>query len=355
MNIEHAEENDLNLTFKEKVVKKAAGASKKHKVFTPLIYFVAFVVLGVYSLNQYFFKNGKRYISLLLALVFFFMSSSFGFPDKSGDNEIYLNTKEDNSSVSEAIETEVEVIDNKPVKSEEWIEDSDLISQVDQSDLMSTDNIDTFTLDDFLNESDIDKASVKEAESSFDKNAWNLILVNKTHPIPDDYEFELTTITGTMKCDKRVLEPLTDMLSAAKSDGVDLIVCSPYRDYSLQTRLFERKINLYMDKGYSYLEAYKLSSQKVTVPGASEHQLGMAFDIVTSYHSTLDYEFGDTKAGKWLKEHSKEYGFILRYPRGKEDITSIEYEPWHFRYVGIEAATYIMDNEITLEEFVEGL
>ncbi|MBP5624177.1 MAG: M15 family metallopeptidase [Lachnospiraceae bacterium] len=355
MNIEQVEDNDLNVTFKEKVVRKAAGASKKHKVLTPLIYFVAFVVLGVYSLNQYFFKNGKRYISILLALVFFFMSSSFGFPDKSGDNEIYLNAKDDSAKITEEINTEVAEIESKTDKTEEWIEDSDLIDQVDQSDLTSTDNIDTFTLDDFLNDSDIESGNGKEAESSFDKNAWNLILVNKTHPVPDDYEFELTTITGSMKCDKRVLEPLTDMLSAAKNDGVDLLVCSPYRDYALQTRLFERKINLYMSKGYSYLEAYKLSSQKVTVPGASEHQLGMAFDIVTSSHSTLDYEFGDTKAGKWLKEHSKEYGFILRYPRGKEDITSIEYEPWHFRYVGIEAATYIMDNEITLEEFIEGL
>ena len=246
MNIEQIEGNDLNLTFKEKVVRKAAGASKKHKVLTPLIYFIAFVVLGFYSLNQYFFKNGKRYISLLLALVFFFMSSSFGFPDKSGDNEIYLNTKDDTASVTEEIGTEVEAIKSEADKTEEWIEDSDLIDQVDQSDLMSTDNIDTFTLDDFLSESDIDTASGKDAESSFDKNAWNLILVNKTHTVPYDYEFELTTITGSMKCDKRVLEPLTDMLSAAKNDGVDLIVCSPYRDYALQTRLFERKINLYI-------------------------------------------------------------------------------------------------------------
>ena len=345
----------MNSTFKEKVVRKAAGASKKHRVLTPLIYIIAFIVLAVYSVNQYFYKNGKRYISVLLALVFFFMSSSFGFPDKSADNEIYLSTKEETESIKEDLKTDVDEISSESYESVEWIEDSELYDLVDQSDLSSTENIDTFTIDDFLNEAQIATVSEDSNESSFEKDAWNLILVNKTHPIPDDYEFVLTTITGSMKCDERVREPLIDMLAGAQADGINLIVCSPYRDYELQSRLFARKINLYMGKGYSYLEAYKISSQKVTVPGASEHQLGMAFDIVTSSHSTLDYEFGDTRAGKWLKEHSKEYGFILRYPRGKEDITSIEYEPWHFRYVGVEAATYIMDHEITLEEFIEGL
>ena len=165
----------------------------------------------------------------------------------------------------------------------------------------------------------------------------------------------LTTIKGNMQCDERVLDILVSMLNAAAEDGVDLMVVSPYRDYQLQKVLFERKINTYMDLGLSYLEAYKIASGKVIVPGASEHQLGIAFDIVTGSHTTLDYEFGDTAAGKWLKEHGSEYGFILRYPRGKNYITGIEYEPWHYRYVGVEAATYIMENDLTLEEFIESL
>ena len=98
-----------------------------------------------------------------------------------------------------------------------------------------------------------------------------------------------------------------------------------------------------------------LGSLVVTVPGSSEHQLGLALDIVSSTYTALDQGFGDTDAGKWLLEHSREFGFILRYPKGKEYITGIDFEPWHFRYVGIEAATVIMDEGITLEEFVERL
>ncbi|MBO7600277.1 MAG: M15 family metallopeptidase [Lachnospiraceae bacterium] len=343
-------------TFNERVVQKAARISKKHKFLTPVMYLYSAILVGAYFIGRYFYRHGKRYISVVLALIFFLMGSSFSFPDNSDDNEIYLSSQE-NSAV-ENTEASTNVLDDetgKNLDNVEWIEDLSLMDEVDDSDLSKTDNVEKYTLDDFLEMADINTATYYTGESGFDRDAWNLILVNKTHPVPDDYEVPLTTITGSMKCDERVLEPLTTMLKAAMDDGINLIVCSPYRDYALQTRLFNRKIDLYMGKGYSYLEAYKLTSQKVTVPGASEHQIGMAFDIVTSSHSTLDYEFGDTKAGKWLKEHGKEYGFILRYPRGKEYITSIEYEPWHFRYVGVEAATYIMDNGLTLEEFLEGL
>ena len=101
----------------------------------------------------------------------------------------------------------------------------------------------------------------------------------------------------------------------------------------------------------SYMDAYIISSKAVTVPGASEHQIGLAIDIVSDEYVTLDEGFADTEAGRWLAEHSCEYGFILRYPAGKEYITSIEFEPWHFRYVGKDAAMVITGEGITLEEF----
>jgi D-alanyl-D-alanine carboxypeptidase len=110
-----------------------------------------------------------------------------------------------------------------------------------------------------------------------------------------------------------------------------------------------------MEKGYSYLEAYKLASITVTIPDASEHQIGLALDITSTSYSQLEIGFGDTNAGKWLAAHCAEYGFILRYPLGKEDVTGIQYEPWHFRYVGKAAATQIMEQGITLEEFVAQL
>ena len=341
--------------FNDWVVKKAAKISKKCVILTPIVYFFSFLLLGSFYLLRYFKRNGKRYITIGVCFVFFFMSSSFSFSVDSDDNEIYLSNT-DAPLVGEI--TDINVSDEKKnLNSDDvqWIEDYDLYDDNTDSDLSSTENIDTFVLDDFLDMFDIGTATEITNATGFDKEAWNLILVNKTHPIPDGYEVPLATITGSMKCDERVLEPLTTMLSAASAEGVNLIVCSPYRDYELQTRLFNRKINYYMGLGYSYIDSYKMSSEKVIVPGASEHQIGMAFDIVTATHPTLDYEFGDTKAGKWLKENGADYGFILRYPRGKENITSIEYEPWHYRYVGIDAAKYIMENDLTLEEFIDGL
>ncbi|MBR1692858.1 MAG: M15 family metallopeptidase, partial [Lachnospiraceae bacterium] len=150
-----------------------------------------------------------------------------------------------------------------------------------------------------------------------------------------------------------IIPDLLDMLKAARDDGVSLIICSPYRDLNRQEVLFNRKIKAYMKQGMSYLEAYQISSQAVTVPGASEHQLGLAIDFLTNNYSSLNEGFADTPAGKWLAEHGCEYGFILRYPKGKEYITGIEFEPWHYRYVGKEAAMQITQQNLTLEEFVD--
>lgn len=296
-----------------------------------------------------------------MVLLFFLMSSSFATPSQAVENEVYLSNTEgidiSDSLVSldsgDFIETEDDIPETLNVNSD--IEDYDIISAEDEEDLESTDNIDTITIDDFLNGIVLSEYSAQEENSEFNKDSWNLLLVNKTHPIPDNYEVPLTTLNGSMKCDERVLEPLVNMLNAASSDGIGLIVCSPYRDYKLQERLFLRKINAYMASGKSYLDAYRISSKDVIMPGASEHQLGLAFDIVVNGHAVLDQAFGTTNGGKWLKEHCAEFGFILRYPEGKEDITGIVYEPWHFRYVGVEAATYIMENDITLEEFLEDL
>ncbi len=191
------------------------------------------------------------------------------------------------------------------------------------------------------------------SSSDFLADDWRLMLINKQHPIPEDYTFELVTIKGIMQCDERILDDLLAMIQGAKEDGINLVIRSPYRDMSRQEYLFNRKIKGYMNNGMSYLNAYRTASKIVTVPGASEHQVGLAIDITSDLYIPLDEGFGETKAGKWLKKHSCEYGFILRYPFEKEHITGIDYEPWHFRYVGIEAATVITEKEITLEEFIE--
>ncbi len=219
-----------------------------------------------------------------------------------------------------------------------------------------------FTLDDVM---EYDSSEVGEDEkvekdetieiSTFDKNDWKIMLINKQHPIPEDYEFTLATIKGSMKCDERIIPELQMMMQAAQKDGVTLVIRSPYRDYERQIYLFNRKVKGYMKKKMSYLESYRTTAQAVTVPGASEHQAGLALDITSDTYTTLTEGFADTEAGKWLAEHSYEYGFILRYPDGKEDITGISFEPWHFRYVGKTAAKYIYDNDLTLEEFTTEL
>lgn len=252
----------------------------------------------------------------------------------------------------------------------ELLEDEDVL---EQSDYNSTSHgyalVDKYDASDILQASEAivsenadaektgEDGSVTEDDNAeqeeFRSDDWRLVLINKQNSIPDDYTFQLGTIKGKMQCDKRILEDLLAMLEAAEEDGVNLTICSPYRDLEYQQMLFNRKIERYMKRGMSYMEAYQLSSQAVTVPGASEHQIGLALDIVCNDYMSLDEGFGDTKAGKWLATNSCRFGFILRYPEGKENITGIEYEPWHFRYVGKAAATVIMEQGITLEEFWE--
>lgn len=352
----------MKKTFKDRAVSTAAKISKKHKFLKPLALFVLGIVILFYNFLRYFATNGKRYITICFAVIFFFMSSSFATPDQTVDEDVYITSNEINDLDVSVAPTEVVVIEDvkTPITDVEFIDDDDDVIETENlSKSLNLEEVkeeDSFSLEDFY--SDIilsdDLLNLSESKTSdFDLDAWYLILVNKTHPLPDDYEVPLTTLSGSMKCDERVKDFLLTMLKAAGKDGFNLRVCSPYRDYKLQETLFIRKINTFIDQGYSYLDSYKLASRKVIIPGASEHQLGIAFDILSSTHSSLNSAFGNTDAGKWLKSHCAEYGFILRYPKGKEDITGVVYEPWHFRYVGVEAATYIMENDITLEEFIE--
>lgn len=344
----------LKRTFKDKAVMKAAQIKKNNKSLTPIVILGLCLILGIYSVLKHISVNGKRYITLGMVFLFFFMSSSFATPDQVMDSEVYLSNVDMASVDSYDVSKENNYFSENTVEYIDYddVDGISILSYEEEKALESTENIDTFTLVDFY--SDIvlsDNNSVSNSE--FDKESWNLILVNKTHPVPEGYEVPLTTIKGSMKCDERVLEPLVEMLNAADKSGINLVVCSPYRDYKLQEKLFLRKVNAYMNNGYSYLEAYKKSSTDVLVPGASEHQLGIAFDIVVDYHAVLDEAFGNTEGGMWLRDHACEYGFILRYPKGKEYITGIEYEPWHFRYVGKEAAEYIYKKGVTLEEFLD--
>lgn len=188
------------------------------------------------------------------------------------------------------------------------------------------------------------------AENMFD---WYLLLVNRSHPLTKEYRPETRSIGNGIKVDVRIYEPLRAMLNAGNSQGCSLLVCSGYRSYERQVELYEEDVAKYQRRGYSYERACELTEETLLPPGTSEHQAGLAVDIVATTRQVLDSDFENTTEGKWLASHAHEYGFILRYPKDKAEITKINYEPWHFRYVGVEAATEIHELGCCLEEYIE--
>lgn len=184
------------------------------------------------------------------------------------------------------------------------------------------------------------------------EDMWCLILTNAEYPVPEDYAVTLRDVPGTdQKVDERIYEPLMNMLEAMKEEGLSPVVCSGYRTLDKQEKLFNRKVSAYVKKGRSKEESYALARQTLSIPGSGEHCLGLAVDFYTRSYHQLERAFEKTPEGKWLREHAQDYGFTLRYDEGKEEITGIEYEPWHFRYVGIDVARYLKEHNLSLEEF----
>lgn len=336
--------------------------SRRGKVFLMLAIVLLAVDRFCYYVYVYARRGFKRYALVMGVVLCFFLESSFSYPEQiAGSNAACERADHDpamitDSGIALVEEPEVEYNSLDMLKDEDILEDSDKTCSID------TVEPDKYSADEILNENVqiLPENPAKEPEISeenvrcFDAQDWRLVLINKQHPIPEDYTFTLDTIktaNGGIQCDSRVMEDLFSMLQAAGEDEINLAICSHYRDINRQEVLFSRKIKTYMKKGMSYMEAYKISSQTVTVPGASEHQIGLAMDIVSDSYTVLEEEFAETDAGIWLKDHCAEYGFILRYPLGKESITGIEFEPWHFRYVGREAAEIIMNEGLCLEEF----
>jgi D-alanyl-D-alanine carboxypeptidase len=182
-----------------------------------------------------------------------------------------------------------------------------------------------------------------------------LILVNPWNALPSTYSVSLVEIENEQSVDKRCVSKLEEMLKDCRLAGCSPFICSSYRSYEKQERLYNNKVNKLMAKGYSESEAKKEAATVNAVPGTSEHQLGLAVDIVDKNYQELDEEQEDTAVQKWLMENSWKYGFILRYPNEKSEITGIIYEPWHYRYVGKEAAKEIYESGMCLEEYLESL
>ena len=183
-------------------------------------------------------------------------------------------------------------------------------------------------------------------------------LVNKIFGLPENYipadlvRPNVPFSFGDAKLEKSLMrkeaaDALEKMFAGAKSDGIEIAAVSGYRSYGRQETLFNAEVNKVGEEK---------ALQAVARPGSSEHQTGLTMDIsskTNDFH--LNEQFGSTKEGVWLAHNAHKYGFILRYPRGKEGITGYMYEPWHFRYVGIKAATEIYENDWTLEEYFENV
>ena len=201
------------------------------------------------------------------------------------------------------------------------------------------------------------KEEENKKEKDIDSNTsdWELVLVNRDHKIPEGYSVELEEVETTHKIDKRVAESLKQMLSDAREEGLSPIICSSYRTREKQTQLYNNKVKEYKRFGYSSDEAENLASYWVAIPGTGEHETGLAVDIVSKKYQILDEKQEETDVQKWLMENSYKYGFTLRYPTDKKEITMINYEPWHYRYVGIDNATYMKEHDMCLEEYIDYL
>lgn len=182
------------------------------------------------------------------------------------------------------------------------------------------------------------------------ENGWNLILINKDNRIPEDYEVNLYKLSNGEKVDERIYPELQKMFNDARASGLSLFVAHGHRTATEQQKLLDQKQEAYENEGKSPEEAKKLAEQWVAVPGTSEHQIGIAVDINAD---TEKSKAEDVYA--WLASNAHKYGFINRYPADKTDITGISNEPWHYRYVGVDAATEIYEKDLCLEEYIETL
>lgn len=185
-----------------------------------------------------------------------------------------------------------------------------------------------------------------------DTNVWNLVLVNPWNPLPEDHSISLKQVGSGQAVDQRCAQALQAMMEDCRAANLSPLICSSYRTQETQQSLYDAQVNDFLAQGYSRDEAESMAATIVALPGTSEHQLGLAVDIVDQNYQILESSQEDTPVQRWLMEHCWEYGFILRYPEEKSDLTGIIYEPWHYRYVGVEAAKVITQAGICLEEYV---
>lgn len=185
---------------------------------------------------------------------------------------------------------------------------------------------------------------------------WRLLLANRNNIVknyaPKVKQFDRRYCQNDVKYyfDERAFDDAMNMINAALDDGIKLIILSSYRTYERQQTLYNNKVNYYLNKGYSASSAKTHAATVVAVPGTSDHNLGLAIDF-----NYLEQKDENSKELKWLRANAERFGFVMRYPKGKENVTGVIYEPWHYRYVGTENAERMNELNMCLEEYAEYL
>lgn len=214
-------------------------------------------------------------------------------------------------------------------------------------------------VNDQVNQSNNQLIAANKVKTNQNKSANSVVkdelltLVNFENTIPKDWKVDLVQLNNGQSVDRRIYDDLIAMLQAAKSEGLNPLICSTYRTNEKQEQLYQNKVSEYLSQGYSKVEASDKAAFWVARPGTSEHQLGLAVDIVSTKNQRLDRSQENTVEQQWLIQNSWKYGFVLRYPTNKNSITGVGYEPWHYRYVGKEHAKKINELGVCLEEYVK--
>ena len=201
-------------------------------------------------------------------------------------------------------------------------------------------------------EAEAAEAAYRASLPDVDLDAWYLKLANFEKPLGADFVPPVVEIEEEQEFDVRAAEHLKEMMQDARAAGYNVFLCSGYRSYEIQHALYWRHVDEFILEGMTEEQAHATTKLSVNYPGSSEHQLGLSVDILEYDGQPMLPEIGGSGLMLWLEEHCADYGFIVRYPADKTHITSISYEPWHLRYVGAEAAAYIMEKGICLEEFL---
>lgn len=185
------------------------------------------------------------------------------------------------------------------------------------------------------------------------RDDWRLILANKNSPLPEGYAPELVTLAdSSLQMQTEAAAAFDEMRQAANATGLHLMACSTYRSVERQTELYDAEVQKWIGKGYAEADAREKAATVVMIPGCSEHNTGLAVDVGSVTNQRVEEDFENEPEFDWLQEHAAEYGFILRYPSDKQAITGVSYEPWHYRYVGVENAKAIKESGLCLEEYL---